>query len=54
MHGIFPTYNKYYIQHEIFPHLSKQEIKDVYYPPKTKKEKAVQPRRERRGNDENE
>lgn len=55
MHGIFPTHNKYYIQHEIFPHLSKQEIRDVYYPPKTKKEKIVaETRRPKRGEDDNE
>ncbi len=36
-HGIFPTYNKYYLATEIFPHLSKEEIKAVYFPDKTKK-----------------
>lgn len=40
MHGIFPTHNKYYLHHEIFPYLSKKEIRDVYYPPKTKKEQS--------------
>lgn len=54
MHGIFPTHNQYYIRHEIFPHLSKQEIRDVYYPPKTKKEKLAQPRKLRKSEDDNE
>ena len=31
MHGIFPTHNKYYIRTEIFPHMSKKEIKEVWY-----------------------
>jgi hypothetical protein len=43
MHGIFPTYNKYYIRKEIFPYLSKKEMKEVYYP--TKKPKTVAPRK---------
>jgi len=34
MHGRFPTLNKYYIQHEIFPFLSKEEKRSVYYPTK--------------------
>ena len=33
-HGIFPTMNKYYIRHEIFPFLSKEERRLVYYPTK--------------------
>jgi hypothetical protein len=37
MHGIFPTHNKYYIRTEIFPHLTKKEMKDVYYPAKKPK-----------------
>jgi hypothetical protein len=37
MHGIFPTHNHYYIVNEIFPYLSKKEIKEVYYPEKSKK-----------------
>lgn len=37
MHGIFPTHNKYYLRSEIFPLLSKKEMKDVYYPPKKSK-----------------
>jgi hypothetical protein len=32
MHGIFPTHNKYYQITEIFPFLSKREIKEVFYP----------------------
>lgn len=44
MHGIFPTHNKYYLHTEIFPFLSKKEIKEVFYP--TKKPKVdKQPRR---------
>jgi len=34
MHGRFPTLNKYYIQKEIFPFLSKEEKRLVYYPTK--------------------
>ena len=34
MHGIFPTHNRYYIVNELFPHLSKKEIQEVYYPSK--------------------
>jgi hypothetical protein len=43
MHGIFPTYNKYYIRKEILPYLSKKEMKEVYYP--TKKSKTLAPRK---------
>jgi hypothetical protein len=39
MHGIFPTHNKYYLRTEIFPLLSKKEMKEVFYP--TKKLKQV-------------
>lgn len=42
MHGIFPTHNKYYIVNEIFPYLSKKEIKEVYYPEKVKKKLSNQ------------
>ena len=42
MHGIFPTHNKYYIAHEIFPHLSRKEKKEVYFPDKVKKFAADQ------------
>lgn len=42
MHGTFPTHNKYYIATEIFPFLTKKEIKDVFYPPKTKKPAPTQ------------
>lgn len=51
MHGIFPTHNKYYIHHEIFPHLTKQEIKDVYYPPKKVKD-TKGPRKQRQQDSE--
>ena len=32
MHGIFPTLNKYYISSELFPRLSKEEKKAVFFP----------------------
>ena len=55
MHGIFPTHNKYYIRHEIFPYLSKSEIRNVYYPPKGKREKiSPRDRRPKASQDENE
>ncbi len=38
-HGIFPTTNKYYLATELFPYLSKQEKKEVYF--STKKPKYV-------------
>jgi hypothetical protein len=34
MHGRFPTHNKYYLANEIFPHLSKEEKRLVYFPTK--------------------
>ena len=34
MHGRFPTMNKYYLAHEIFPYLSKEEKRAVYFPTK--------------------
>ena len=37
MHGIFPTHNKYYLAQEIFPHLSRAEKKEVYFPDKKTK-----------------
>jgi len=36
-HGIFPTVNKYYLHTEVFPFLSKQEIRDIYFPIKSRK-----------------
>jgi hypothetical protein len=41
MHGRFPILNKYYIQHEIFPLLSKEEKKNVYFPSKEQRSKRV-------------
>ena len=37
MHGRFPTNNRYYRINEIFPLLSRKEMKEVYYPEKVKK-----------------
>jgi hypothetical protein len=34
MHGRFPTHNKYYLAHELFPFLSKEEKRLVYFPTK--------------------
>jgi len=34
MHGRFPKHNKYYIAQEIFPYLSKEEKRLVYFPTK--------------------
>jgi hypothetical protein len=34
MHGRFPTHNKYYLATEIFPFLSKEEKRLVYFPTK--------------------
>jgi hypothetical protein len=34
MHGRFPTHNKYYLAHELFPYLSKEEKRLVYFPTK--------------------
>ena len=34
MHGRFPTMNKYYLAQELFPYLSKEEKRLVYFPTK--------------------
>ena len=34
MHGRFPKHNKYYLAHEVFPYLSKEEKRLVYFPTK--------------------
>lgn len=34
MHGRFPIMNKYYLANELFPHLSKEEKRLVYFPTK--------------------
>ena len=39
-HGIFPTHNKYYLAHELFPFLSKEEKKAVYFPERKSKRPA--------------
>jgi len=40
MHGIFPTLNKYYIHSELFPCLSKEEKRAVYFPERRPKQAA--------------
>lgn len=40
MHGIFPTLNKYYISSELFPCLSKEEKKEVFFPERKSKKPA--------------
>jgi hypothetical protein len=37
MHGIFPTLNKYYLSSELFPRLSKEEKKAVFFPERKSK-----------------
>lgn len=39
MHGRFPTHNKYYLTSELFPLLSKEEKRLVYFP--TKEERSI-------------
>jgi hypothetical protein len=34
MHGRFPNLNKYYLASELFPYLSKEEKRLVYFPTK--------------------
>ncbi len=34
MQGPFPKHNKYYLAHEVFPFLSKEEKRLVYFPTK--------------------
>jgi hypothetical protein len=41
MHGRFPTLNKYYLTSELFPLLSKEEKKNVYFPSKEQRSKKV-------------
>jgi hypothetical protein len=41
MHGRFPTHNKYYLAHEIFPLLSKEEKRQVYFPSKEERSKKI-------------
>ena len=39
MHGRFPTHNKYYLANELFPFLSKEEKRLVYFPTKEERSK---------------
>lgn len=41
MSSRFPTLNKYYIQHELFPLISKKEKKDVFFPSKEQRSKKI-------------
>jgi hypothetical protein len=41
MHGRFPTHNKYYLAHEVFPLLSKEEKRLVYFPSKEERSKKI-------------
>ena len=41
MHGRFPTHNKYYLAHEVFCHLSKEEKRNVYFPTKEQRSKGM-------------
>jgi hypothetical protein len=52
MHGIFPTLNKYYISSELFPCLSKEEKKAVFFPER-KSRKAISSRHEAKDEDDN-
>jgi len=44
MHGRFPTHNKYYLAHEVYPFLSKEEKRLVYFPTKEERSKKVSKR----------
>jgi len=44
MHGRFPTHNKYYLAHELFPLLSKEEKRQVFFPTKEERSKKVSKR----------
>lgn len=44
MHGRFPTHNKYYLASELFPLLSKEEKRAVYFPTKEERSKKVSKR----------
>jgi hypothetical protein len=44
MHGRFPTHNKYYLATELFPHLSKEEKRLVYFPTKEERSQKVSKR----------
>lgn len=51
MHGIFPTLNKYYISSELFPCLSKEEKKAVFFPER-KSRKMTSPHHRAKDEDE--
>jgi hypothetical protein len=44
MHGRFPTHNNYYLAHEVFPLLSKEEKRLVYFPTKEERSKKISKR----------
>ena len=44
MHGRFPTMNKYWLATELFPLLSKEEKRLVYFPTKEERSKKVSKR----------
>lgn len=44
MHGRFPTMNKYWRAHELFPFLSKEEKRFVFFPTKEERSKKVSKR----------
>jgi hypothetical protein len=44
MHGRFPKHNKYYLANELFPLLSKEEKRFVYFPTKEERSKKVSKR----------
>jgi|688.fasta_scaffold1373452_1 hypothetical protein len=44
MHGRFPIFNKYYLTNELFPLLSKEEKRHVYFPTKEERSKKVSKR----------
>lgn len=39
MHGRFPTMNKYWFAHELYPLLSKEERRSVFFPTKEERSK---------------
>jgi len=41
MHGRFQTRNKYYLAHEIFPRLSKEEKRRIFFPSKEERSKRI-------------
>jgi hypothetical protein len=44
MQGPFPTHNKYYLAQELFPFLSKEEKRLVYFPTKEERSKKMSKR----------